>query len=667
MNRTAWVRLALGVALLAVLGGVYFAWQEGMIPASIVKPPPRAPVPQNFLATLKASPFVTHSLRPGCLNLNPMPIRGADRTGRPGLRYQRMPGWGVQLVAQPPAEGGVGNLAPLLDALVKAGIYTVSDAEGDDGAGNPMPAKAYTLTTAGWSNIILDQCFMVGTPQVTEITEFSRIVPDPDGQRVYEVAARYVTTDIPSWVDDARAHGLLAEEEASKLREPATARFRLRRTDVGWEVVPQETVVPELTSEAALALIAKARSGTPMQACIHLPGKTSSPGFDAVPSPFAATLLDIDAQGAFESRFAAFQMWQTRFGALVKAGIFHEERAEANPALNRPAGTRFVLDPAYQPWLDPNDASCLRMGDVAPAPVALYMRLESKRLGDEQNGARAIAKFMLTLDKDAWINKSAVALPEVDAVKSAGGVPVDAYFAWIDREGARTWQVASLRIAPSDPEPPRISAAALAAAAALYDKTPTATADVGKPVMGGAPLGDVTWRFASGRGVSGKVTNEGLTVAYCCAGAYSTTLASRGVASGKVYAEFMFAATPGKLEGGTWSTIGVIPEPLPDAADRVDVGPDGKTLWPQRENTLKHRDVIGIAIDMDARQVFYSRNGAWLNGQPGGGAGIPLKGGPPQVVAALLTGEDTWTANFGRTQFRYPLPRGFKAYDGRQR
>ena len=61
------------------------------------------------------------------------------------------------------------------------------------------------------------------------------------------------------------------------------------------------------------------------------------------------------------------------------------------------------------------------------------------------------------------------------------------------------------------------------------------------------------------------------------------------------------------------------------------------------------------------------RNGAWLNGQPGGGAGIPLKGGPPQVVAALLTGEDTWTANFGRTQFRYPLPRGFKAYDGRQR
>jgi hypothetical protein len=99
----------------------------------------------------------------------------------------------------------------------------------------------------------------------------------------------------------------------------------------------------------------------------------------------------------------------------------------------------------------------------------------------------------------------------------------------------------------------------------------------------------------------------------------------------------------------------------------VDVGPDGKTLWPRRENALKHRDVIGIAIDMDARQVFYSRNGAWLNGQPGGGAGIPLKRGPSQVAAVLLTGEDTWTANFGKTPFRYPLPRGFKSYDGRQR
>lgn len=667
MNRTAWVRLALGVALLAVIGGVYFAWQEGQIPASIVKPPPRAPVPQNFLATLKASPVVAHSLRPACLSLNPMPIRGADRTGRPGLRYQRMPGWGVQLVAQPPAEGGVGNLGPLFDALAKAGIYTVSDVEGDDGAGNPMPAKAYMLTTAGWSNLILDQCFMVGTPQVAEITEFARVLPDPDGQRIYEVVARYATTDIPPWVDMARASGVLQDDEVRKLREPATARFRLRRTEAGWEVVAPETAVPELTLEAALALVVKARSSTPMQACIRLPAKTSSPGFEVVALPFTATLMDIDSQGAFESRFAAFQMWQTRFGALVKAGIFREERAEANPTLNRPAGTRFVLDPAYQPWLDPNDASCLRMGDVAPEPVALYMRLESKRLGDEQNGARAIAKFMLKLDKDAWINKSAVALPEVDAVKSAGGVPVDAQYAWIDREGARIWQVTSLQVAASDPEPPRISAAALAAAAALFDKTPAATADAGKPVAGAAPQGDVTWRFASGRGVSGKVTNEGLTVAYCCAGAYSTTLASRGVASGKVYAEFTFAATPGKLEGGTWSTIGVVAEPPPDRAERVDIDPDRATNWPQRENKLKHRDVIGIAIDVDARQLFYSRNGAWLNGQPGGGAGIPLKGGPSQVVAALLTGDDTWTANFGKTQFRYPLPRGFKSYDGRQR
>jgi hypothetical protein len=480
VNRTAWVRLALGVALLAVIGGAYFAWQEGLVPASIVEPPPRAPVPQNFLATLKASPAVAHSLRPACLNLNPMPIRVADRSGRPGLRYQRMPGWGVLLVAQSPAEGG-GNLVPLLDALAKAGLYTTSDVEGDYGAGNPITTKAYTLTTAGWTNMTLDQCFQVGTPQIAEVAEFARVVPDPDGQRVYEVVARYATTDIPPWVDDARARGLLPDEEASKLREPATARFRLRRAESGWEVVPQETAVPELTSEAALALIAKARNGAPIQACIRLPGKTTSPGFDIVASPFAATLLDIDAQGAFESRFAAFQMWQTRFGALVKAGIFREERAEANPALNRPAGTRFVLDPAYQPWLDPNDPSCLRMGDVAPEPVALTMRLEAKRLGDEQNGARAIAKFMLKLDKDAWIGKSSVALPEVDAVKSAGGVPVDAYFAWIDREGARTWQVASLQIAASDPEPPRISPEALAAAAALFDNT-----DVRNPLPRGS-------------------------------------------------------------------------------------------------------------------------------------------------------------------------------------
>ena len=667
MNRTAASRLALGIAVLAVLGGTYYAWQQGLIPDSLVKPPPRAPVPKNFLATLQASPVVAHSLRPACVNVNPIPIRGADHTGRPGLRYLHMPGWGMQLIGQPVPEGGAGNLPPLLELLAKADFYTVTDVTGDDGAGNPMPAKAYTLTIAGWTSFTFDQCFQAGTPQVTEVTEFARIVPDPDGQRTYDVVAKYATKDIPPWVDAARARGLLSDVEVAKLRQSATAQFRLRRTDSGWEVVTPGMPVAELTPEAALNLIGQVQGGTPLQACIRLPVKGTSPGFDVVPAPYSATLLDLDAQGTFESRFPAFQMWQSRFGAMVRAGIFREEHAEAIPAQNQPAGTRFVLDPAFQPWIDPTDAGCLRMGDVTPEPVALAMRLESKRQGDDQDGARALARFMLKLDKEAWITKSNVALPEVDAVKSAGGVPVDALFSWLDRQGERTWRPTALRVATSELEPPRVSAAALAAAAALFDKAPAATADAGKPVGSAAPQGDVTWRFSSGRGVAGRVTNEGLTAAYCCAGAYSTTVASRGVTSGKAYAEFTFTATPGKLQGATWTTIGVVPDRPADANDRSDVRPGDKTLWPQRENALKHRDVIGIAIDMDARQVFYSRNGAWLNGQPGGGAGIPLASGATQGVAALLTDEDTWTANFGKTAFRYPMPRGFRSYDGRQR
>jgi hypothetical protein len=664
-----------GVALVVALGAAFFyAWQDGLIPTSVLPAHPRAPLPENFLAALTASPTVTQSLRPACVRLNLHAGRPIDRMGRPGFQYQRVPGWDVLVIAQVPGESGqrIGNLTQALDALAKAGLYTVSDTETDDGAGGTLPAKTYALTLAGWTGMIDDQCFKAGTPQVTEITEFARVMPDRNGKRIYEVKARIAVQSLAPWVDDPAVQAIAGPEQMKRLRESASASFRLLQTDDGWEVERPENDAPELTREAVMALVSAWPGGTP-QACIRLPARSGV--FDIALAPFAATLYETDTQGAPDARFLMQVLWQGRLAQLVEAGIFAQEKIPADPKRNAPAGTRFVLDPAYQQWLDMNDAGCLRMGEGALELVSLSVQPQPRREGSDQRSATATAKLMLRLAKDAWIEKSALALPEVQAVKAAGGVPVTLRLAWVDREREKGWRLASAQVPSSEPVPPRMPRN-LPVASAGAVTAPAPAVPAGPVVAGVAPAGDITWASGGERSTNGRVTNEGLTVTYCCAGASSTTLASRGVGSGKAYAEFTFTARPRALKGDTWTTIGVVPAPAPGRDGRmgmVDVMPGAATMWNQRSNEIAHNDVIGIAIDLDAGQLYFSRNGAWLNGQPGGGGGIPLTRGQAYRIAAVVSassssaGTDSWTANFGKTKFRYAIPRGFGSYDGRQR
>lgn len=656
-------------------GGFYYAWQEGLVPANVVRPHPRAPLPENFLATLKASPVVTQSLRPVCVRMNLYTGRDIDRMGRPGLAYMRVPGWDVVVIAQVPGESGqrVGNLTQALNALAKAGIYTAADSETDDGAGGKLPARSYSLTLAGWNSLIDEQCFKAGTPEVTEVTEFSRVMPDKDGKRIYEVKTKYAPKDIAAWVDDPAVQTFVAQDQVKKMREPGIASFRLLRTDAGWEVEKPESDVPELTKETVLGLAAKWRSGGVPGACIRLPGRSAASGFDIALAPYSATLYDADVQGGVDARFLAQLMWQSRFAQLVKAGIFREEKSVADPKLNVPAGTRYALDPAYQRWLDIDDARCLRMGEVTMDFVGVSVQPQPRREGSDQRIVNATAKLMLRLAKDAWIDKVNLALPDVEAVKEAGGVPVVARLMWVDREKEREWRLTSLQLPQADLAPPRVprNSGSMVSSPPVIGLTPAPAP--GPLAAGNAPAGDVTWQFGGERGVGGRVSNQGLTVTYCCAGASSTTLASQGVMSGKVYAEFAFTARPRALQGDTWTTIGVVPAPAARGGGMTFVAPGTPTMAFQRGSDIKHNDIVGIALDMDAGKVYYSRNGAWLNAQPGGGGGIPLTRGQMYYIAAVLSasssgaGTDSWTANFGKNKFRYTLPRGYKSYDGRQR
>jgi hypothetical protein len=75
-------------------------------------------------------------------------------------------------------------------------------------------------------------------------------------------------------------------------------------------------------------------------------------------------------------------------------------------------------------------------------------------------------------------------------------------------------------------------------------------------------------------------------------------------------------------------------------------------------------DVMGIALDMDSRVIYFSLNGLWQDGgDPENGAGgiaIALAAGASAYPAVEVTHADVLTANFGQNSFDFAPPHGFE-------
>lgn len=73
---------------------------------------------------------------------------------------------------------------------------------------------------------------------------------------------------------------------------------------------------------------------------------------------------------------------------------------------------------------------------------------------------------------------------------------------------------------------------------------------------------------------------------------------------------------------------------------------------------------LGIALDMDAGKIWFSRNGVWQNsGDPGAGTNEAFSGvsGTTYAMISLHDINNHATANFGETAFVYTVPDGFTA------
>ena len=81
-------------------------------------------------------------------------------------------------------------------------------------------------------------------------------------------------------------------------------------------------------------------------------------------------------------------------------------------------------------------------------------------------------------------------------------------------------------------------------------------------------------------------------------------------------------------------------------------------------NSYTTGDVIGIAIDMDNRYIYFSKNGTWQNsgdptsGATGTGKAYTFTAGT-YYIAVNTAGASVVTANFGASAFSYSIPSGY--------
>lgn len=170
---------------------------------------------------------------------------------------------------------------------------------------------------------------------------------------------------------------------------------------------------------------------------------------------------------------------------------------------------------------------------------------------------------------------------------------------------------------------------------------------------------------------SGFVSGAGLIAGYCCAGAYSTVVASTPVSAGKHYWELILSVRPGEQHPDTWTDAGVR---IGTDSARIAHGrmrSEGSAIGWNRQRLHRNGDVFMFALDADSGIFSHGVNGQWTNGDPSTGGGTSLGQGrsmfTPYVNISASSGKsapegDRWIANFGKTAFKYPIPSGYSAY-----
>lgn len=144
-----------------------------------------------------------------------------------------------------------------------------------------------------------------------------------------------------------------------------------------------------------------------------------------------------------------------------------------------------------------------------------------------------------------------------------------------------------------------------------------------------------------------------------------------GTATGKYYWEI----TVGTVVGGSTMTVGVgySTMSLNNFPGRLDANGFGYAqsgaIWTNNNGGAAYgssyttADIIGIALDMAAGKIWFSKNGTYQNsGDPVGGTNPAFTGLSGTIYAAAGCNDGfSWTANFGASSFNTAAPSGYSS------
>jgi hypothetical protein len=435
------------------------------------------------------------------------------------------------------------------------------------------------------------------------------------------------------WVTEREAMQAFAMD-AAVLRDP---QLREQMARAG-EKLASETSERKAARIAAFSvtrlkeMLADEKYRKQLAACLELPLRESdlTTGFWKQDAPPSFILYD-DAARRDRAHYEHADEFMRRLQkvGLVTARAFEQEPF---PGGRKGSGTQFTVAEDARLALQPHRSGCLQLGDA---------KLQSLRLTTSATPQGiAFRGWALLGELKTWTPGLAKLFPSVEAIVTqgygiSGLVPLE--------EGAPLQvQVHAPTFSPKRSTRPSLVPEAL-------------TPRTGPAVVDHFPDGAVRMR-EEGCNISddGTVVSSGNG---CVA-----SRATRGFRAGRAYAEITFRGKEKGAHPGTSTNAAVTSQ---RSVYSVSGGAAPFSFaGSSTKNQITDGDLIGVALDMDERVLYWHLNGVWMTGRTGSGLGEPLPDLENDyfVVVSVENKGESWRVNFGGSPFSFSPPEGFAPY-----
>lgn len=471
LRNALWSGAALiGLALCG--GGIYVAWDRGLIPGN-----PRAPSAHNMLPAVQGAYALSARDRIECvaLDLSPPP----DVQGVPGITARLLPGQHRSiylLQTEPRLQEFRDRQLQQLRFLTKQNFFAETDAEIETSAGR-QTAKEFRLTWDGFKSLASTPahdtpagdaaCFAIGTRALGPLTQIERLPDTLLDTELWRVTYDLALKDLAPWAATAEAAQLFPGL-ASKIR-PVVESTNLLRAKSGWVShaqaqtelltgIPARYTAPtsdllqspsrpdDNVIKAAMELhLAGELAARSALACLPLPSGRSALVDKSGQSP-AYLSGPAGGPGGHREQVAHLNALHLLL-ALQSAGL--AERMPAEPSTSAQpdpgaarAGLRFQVNPEA--------VQALRLDTVNACVPAGKMRVELLKAWFENDRSARLTGVGQLTQVPAWVQKLAMHLPALQVTLETG-VPYTGIFEYqtIGTTMPGKWSVRTLR--PSYP------------------------------------------------------------------------------------------------------------------------------------------------------------------------------------------------------------------------